>query len=189
MSPVLQGVQCIAHSPVCAVDGEARSTLENVAKAAGQAPEAVLVKWNVQRGLPCVISDVQHVADADTFFSWKLNEEHEKVRGFCACRLICQCAECFVVSLPRASPRTWYACLWLTRSSMRARSVAVCVWLNEPSGDQRITSACELAQRCRACGWRAFRTALSVWTRAVDAGLAGCWHALRKAGVGDICGP
>ena len=77
---MLQGVQCIASHPVCDLGGEAAKTLEDVASSTGQAVEAVLVKWNVQRGLPTVIADVQHVQDVDTFFSWKLGEEHAKVR-------------------------------------------------------------------------------------------------------------
>jgi hypothetical protein len=81
----LQGVQCIAHSAVPQLEGKAAAALDAAAALSGQTPEATLIKWSIQRGVPVVVEDVTYIGCVDAFFSWKLDEEHAKV-----CTSLCE---------------------------------------------------------------------------------------------------
>lgn len=77
----MQGVQCVAHSATPPVDGDAAATLAAAAELTEHSPDATMLKWSTQRGVPVVLEDVAAVESADEFFSWSLNEERAKVRS------------------------------------------------------------------------------------------------------------
>lgn len=85
----VQGVQCVAHSPLGGRDGTSCLVQHEVTQALakeGHALEELLLKWNVQRGIPVVVDGAnggalfQQPGSIDGFHAWKLNEEQQKVR-------------------------------------------------------------------------------------------------------------
>ena len=80
----VQGVQCIAHSaaPADLLEGSSQpaDAVAKVAAGIDQSSQAVLHKWSMQRGVPVVLEEGGHVAEADKCFSWRLDEERGKVR-------------------------------------------------------------------------------------------------------------
>ncbi|CAG9465030.1 unnamed protein product [Pedinophyceae sp. YPF-701] len=72
-----KGVQCVAYSPVARNRPEIMDTpqVQTVAKETGKTPAQVVLKWNVQRGVPVIpkAGSEEHIKENIDMFSWRLS--------------------------------------------------------------------------------------------------------------------
>mmetsp|Transcript_13752 Transcript_13752/g.29583 ORF Transcript_13752/g.29583 Transcript_13752/m.29583 type:complete len:409 (-) Transcript_13752:535-1761(-) len=81
-----KGVQCVAYSPLggqsCYVQNDliSNTLVAKVAQEAGKSPAQVLLRWNMQRGIPVIpkASSPEHLKqNIEDAFKWRLSNEHK----------------------------------------------------------------------------------------------------------------